>query len=1184
MFTRHYLAVAVVVCGLAAGLPALLAQENGPTASELYEQGVTLFESGDLEAARDTLRRVDPMQLPKEARLKYYDTIKTIDQTLNAPAVQLAEEAADTADAAAAEAEQVEAQVDAAEAELQTDAEAPVAEAVEEATAEAEATVEEETEAVAEVEQTEEAPAAKHPSQLLWEADQAMAENPSLAASLYQAVLDDPRTDELTASQAKARMLQAQRLAEPAINEAREHLDLATEALEAGRYDVAANHVAAVKSSGVVLGWREADRLDRLVTAIQAHETAIPDEPVEPAEEVKELPSYDAQAEPAPEADVAPVATVVDAEQVSAPTEAETEQAQVEQAEAEEQAPSDDLLLQVRLGYAQQKIAEADQAQADGQLRLAIELYKQALELDPDNAEAKQKLDAAIALQNKALVPQGLVDEIVKREQVKAQEVTAEFNRAMNVARQRVSERDFASAFDAVADAKVVLDRNQRFLPPETYRGLRSEAETLAAEIEAQRAQAAAEAVKQQETEQARKEAEARKAVEKQKDEEIQSLLRRALDLQRDMKYDQALDLLDQALFLDPNDVAVNAIKEMIEEAKILVESREIRRRRDLARARQSNINDETAIPYEEIMTYPADWPQITYTRLAGLDENAGETEADRETANRLKQAVPINFEANRLANVIDYLRNTTGANFFVNWPVLEAAGVDQDTLITLNLTNVPAEQALELVLRQVGSEFDPIGYSIIDGIVTISTVRDLSRTTDTRVYDIRDLLVQVPNFTNAPSFDLNEALSNTNSGGSGGGGGGGGGGGQSIFGDTDDEEDEELPTRQELIDQITTLITETVGDFNEWSINGGDVSSLDELNGNLVVKTTPDNHRDISALLAQLREIRSGQISVEARFLLVDESFLEETGFDFDFQINDIGSSFGPIRFAQDSVSIAGRRETAIRSSPFPQPEGVENAGPGLFVPGTGFTPVTGRAADFSLSFLEDIEVNLLVRATQANQRSLTLTAPRITLSNGQRAYVTVATQRSFVSDLEPIPDSVGFDPTLSVTQSGVVLDVEGTISADRRYVTLTLRPSLATIVNIRSVQTSGEGQGAGGGGGVGDDGGNIIVNLPTGTIEAPELEITSAATTVSIPDQGTLLIGGQRLVGEVEVEAGVPVLSKIPVFNRLFSNNSITKDQRTLLILVKPTIILQSEIEDQQFPGLMQDPARFNISNTLR
>ncbi|MEZ6192934.1 MAG: hypothetical protein R3C45_16805 [Phycisphaerales bacterium] len=1153
MFTRQYLAVAVVVCGLAAGLPALLAEENGPTASELYDQGISLFEQGELSAARDTFRRVDPMQLPKEARLKYYDAIKSIDQQLGAPA---AEAAAETTEQVI---EQADAQVDTAVAELEA----------------APATATAAVEAPAAVHQAE---ASAHPSQLLWQADDAMSDNPSLAASLYQAVLDDPRTDELTASQAKARLAQANRLAEPALNAAKEHLDVATAAVSEGKYDLALGHVNAIQASGVVLGWRNQARLERLIGQIDAQgvTTAVPVD--QPKAEPKDLPRYDSRADSQePVLVEAPVATVVAADEVSAPTE-EEQAAAVEQAQAD--APSQDLLRQVRLGYAQQKIAEGDQAQADGQLRVAIDLYTQAVQLDPDNVEAKQKREAAINLQNKGLVPQGLVDEIIKREEVKAQEVTAEFNQSMNLANQRINERNFAAASDAVADAKVVLDRNQRFLAPEAYRNLRGQAEGLAARIEAQRAEATAEDLKTQEMDRAEKEAMAREAADQQKDEEIQKLLRRALDLQRDMKYQQALDLLDQALFLDPNDVAVNAIKEMIQEAKVVVEARDIRWRRDLARAQQSNINDAASIPYEEILTYPADWPQITFTRLSSQDVSGGESEADRAVAARLKEPVPISFEANRLANVIDYLRNTTDVNFFVNWPVLEAAGVDQDTLITLTLNNVPAAQALRLVQQQIGSEFDPIGFSIIEGVVNISTVRDLSRTTDTRVYDIRDLLVQVPNFTNAPSFDLTQALSNTNSGGGGGGGGGGrgGGSGSGLFGDSNDEEDEEVPTRAELIEQITTLITETVGEFNEWSINGGDVSSLDELNGNLVVKSTPENHRAIVGLLAQLREIRSGQISIEARFLLVDESFMEETGFDFDVQINDLGSSFGPIRFAQDSSSIAAVKATGAPNGTFGAAT-TTNIGPGIFVPGTGFTPSTGRAADFSLSFLEDIEVNLLIKSTQASQRSLTLTAPRITISNGQRAYVTVATQRAFVSDLEPVPDAAGFDITLSVIQSGAVLDVEGTISADRRYVTLTLRPSLANIVNVRQIPIIGTTQ-------AGTDANNNPTTRDTfsGIIEAPELQITQVATTVSIPDQGTLLIGGQRIVGEIEVEAGVPVLSKIPVFNRLFSNNSTNKDQRTLLILVKPTIILQSEIEDNEFPGLMQDPGRFNISNNLR
>lgn len=74
-----------------------------------------------------------------------------------------------------------------------------------------------------------------------------------------------------------------------------------------------------------------------------------------------------------------------------------------------------------------------------------------------------------------------------------------------------------------------------------------------------------------------------------------------------------------------------------------------------------------------------------------------------------------------------------------------------------------------------------------------------------------------------------------------------------------------------------------------------------------------------------------------------------------------------------------------------------------------------------------------------------------------------------------------------------------------------------------------------------------------------------------MSVPDQGTILLGGQRVVTEQEVESGVPVLSEIPIINRFFTNRSTTKSEQTLLILFKPTILIQSEQENKAHPGLI-------------
>ena len=213
------------------------------------------------------------------------------------------------------------------------------------------------------------------------------------------------------------------------------------------------------------------------------------------------------------------------------------------------------------------------------------------------------------------------------------------------------------------------------------------------------------------------------------------------------------------------------------------------------------------------------------------------------------------------------------------------------------------------------------------------------------------------------------------------------------------------------------------------------------------------------------------------------------------------------------------------------------------------------------------------IIRATQAAQSTTLVTAPRLTLFNGQRAYVLVSRQTAYVSDLEPIvaQQAVAFNPTIGLVQSGVLLDVQATVSSDRKYVTLTLRPQLATLIDLlpftfQSTEgTAGTTQPIPDG-----NGGFVGTNPATGTIQQPILQITEVRTTVSVPDGGTLLLGGQTIAGEIEREAGIPVLSKIPFLKRLFTNRSMAKDEQILLILVKPTIVIQREQEQRQFPLL--------------
>ena len=134
------------------------------------------------------------------------------------------------------------------------------------------------------------------------------------------------------------------------------------------------------------------------------------------------------------------------------------------------------------------------------------------------------------------------------------------------------------------------------------------------------------------------------------------------------------------------------------------------------------------------------------------------------------------------------------------------------------------------------------------------------------------------------------------------------------------------------------------------------------------------------------------------------------------------------------------------------------------------------------------------------------------------------------------------------------VTLDVEGTIAADRKYTTLTVRTSLQQEPRLERFEVT---RGSG--------------NSPSIFVTLTDQEVRQINTTVSVPDGGTVMIGGLKQVGEVEVDAGVPILSKIPILKRAFTNSTTLRDVQTLLILLKSKIIIQREAEEEAFPTMV-------------
>ncbi len=101
--------------------------------------------------------------------------------------------------------------------------------------------------------------------------------------------------------------------------------------------------------------------------------------------------------------------------------------------------------------------------------------------------------------------------------------------------------------------------------------------------------------------------------------------------------------------------------------------------------------------------------------------------------------------------------------------------------------------------------------------------------------------------------------------------------------------------------DSLIELITSTI-DPTTWDSVGGTGSIAKfETNLSLVISQTQEVHEKIVDLLEQLRRMQDLQVTIEVRFITLNDSFFEYIGVDFDFTLqqntqNPTAAGFGPV------------------------------------------------------------------------------------------------------------------------------------------------------------------------------------------------------------------------------------------------------------------------------------------------
>lgn len=702
-------------------------------------------------------------------------------------------------------------------------------------------------------------------------------------------------------------------------------------------------------------------------------------------------------------------------------------------------------------------------------------------------------------------------------------------------------------------------------------------------------------------------------------EKQIQKLVEDFNRLLDQKRYAEAEQVARQAAELDPDSEVASLL---FEKAKMSARMGELDA---LADMKESNVQKAIGRDMEELGT-PMDsavpmqfgdaemWNRRTQMRLKALGDRQYGSDSERNIWNALKNTKVQGDFRGPLSEAISQLSQQGGVNIVFDQLALAAENVDSSRPVDVPIREpISLQSALNVVLGSVG-----LVFTVEDEVIKVTSRNAQRKNVQPKTYYVGDLVTpitpqQTPsqlNFiTPQPSLNTQNSILAQNQmpqqpnqpssvaamaqqlpGGMLGGPGGWGllgrdnynvgpqtgmpvynsMGAPALGGVTEAD-------FQPLIDLIQSTIAP-----DEWSETGQGDGTIQPFvpNLSLIVSQTQDIQDQIQDLLKRLRELNDVQIVVEVRFVTLRDTFFERIGIDFDFNINENSGLTQPIGDTVSPSTVIGLDPTGVPTADLDLQfnQGSFSSAVPTF---GGFDPST--AANFGFAILSDIEVFFLIQAAKGDQRTNISQAPTVTMFNGQSASVSDFQARPFVTSVIPIVGdfAVAHQPVISILPDGTTLNVQAVASDDRRFIRMSLVPFFSTVTDVKTFTFDGRRRvrrtsdnllqdllDLGNGDDAPDDGENNEIETESQgvTIQQPVIAVTTVSTVVSVPDGGTVLLGGIKRMQEGRIERGVPMLSNIPYINRLFKNVAVGRETSNLMMMVTPRIIIQEEEEQAQ------------------
>ena len=675
----------------------------------------------------------------------------------------------------------------------------------------------------------------------------------------------------------------------------------------------------------------------------------------------------------------------------------------------------------------------------------------------------------------------------------------------------RLLEHDLFNAQQALRSGKpdIARDHAERVLAGADYVGLPDKAADLRTRAKAILASAREAATGSRAQQQTRDLAMARERAVQDRDDELRRLCDRGWRLHASGNLDEALGLAEEMLKLDPANKKAIYLRQQTQAA--IGKSND----HNVIRAeRNAAVKDTLLLELEREVTIPKDIrARVVLPGDKGAPddvvpltfERAIEPWEQRIRA-RLREPVTVEFENASVPEACHQLSQLTECPILVD---PSAAGATSH--FTLPKMTVSFDHVLKWLCR-----FNKVTYTVRDHAILI-TSREGGRLNRpvTRDYDIHGLLIPTravkTTFEGSIQVDDGHVL-------------------KAVM----------MPDLPKGKDQQPEFLKDKIGkgwvDFIRASVSPdtwdkpakGLVAqeapryTIQYRNGRIVVVHTPEVQAEIEDMLNNFRRARNLQVHIFTRFLMLEMDFLINMDIDFGSD-----TAFGLVDSSDPSTShswqilgdVINRDEIA----------GLEES----------LTKTGGLNLAVSC-FDDQRQVSAFLRAVAKHRKGTLLIAPRLTCFNTQRANFQAVTNFNYVRTV-----SADNEPEIGNIPDGIIFDVQPFVSADHRYITLVLQPQLRTLVSLVEFQYVGGG-------------------IRERFIQIPTVELKSIATTVTIPDGGTVLAGGLAKVNEISGVATVPFISSIPVLKHLFREWT-EAERRTSMVILATASIVPDIFEDQ-------------------